>query len=378
MKNKPLRVLHVVGGMNRGGAETMIMNLYRKIDRNKIQFDFLYMKPGEHHYDQEIRALGGRILRINPPRKVGAIRHIWEIVSTIRKNGPFVAVHTHTLFHSGIVLLAAFLAGVNKRICHSHSTSNVGAHKFLRKVYFFIMKLMIKIFATDMIACGRDAGIYLFGKRALESGKVVIFPNAIDLKKYEILTDDDALRLRKLLDLPEEAIIIGHVGRFAEPKNHKFFVPLIEYVKTNSLNVCLVLVGDGKLRSSIQKLVEEKGLNEYIKFLGVREDIPELMNMFDVFVMPSLYEGLPVTLVEAQAAGTPCVVSDNITREVDMGLNLVEFVSLDSPVETWIEKIIEKAGKKCRDFDKIREVYKKRKYDVEITANDIMEIYLRN
>ncbi len=151
----------------------------------------------------------------------------------------------------------------------------------------------------------------------------------------------------------------------------------MEYVKVNSLNICLVLVGDGELRSSIQKLVEEKGLNKYIKFLGIREDIPELMNMFDVFVMPSLYEGLPVTLIEAQAAGTPCVVSDNVTREVDMGLNLVEFVPLDSPVETWIEKIIEKAGKKCRNLDKIREVYRKRKYDVDETVKDIMEIYLK-
>jgi len=378
MKVKPFRILHVVGGMDRGGAETMIMNLYRKVDRTKIQFDFLYMKPGQHHYDQEIRDLGGRILYINPPRKVGVIRHIYEIVSTIRKYGPFIAVHAHTLFHSGIVMCAAFLAGVGKRICHSHNTSDVGADKLLRKMYFNIMKTMIKIFATHMIACGRDAGAYLFGKRAVESGEVVVFPNAIDLKKYEILTYDDALRLRQSLGLPEEATIIGHVGRFAEQKNHKFFIPLMEYVKVNSLNICLVLVGDGELRSSIQKLVEEKGLNKYIKFLGIREDIPELMNMFDVFVMPSLYEGLPVTLIEAQAAGTPCIISDNITREVDMGLNLVEFVSLDSPVETWIDKIIEKAGKRCRDFDKIREVYKERKYDVEETAKDIMEIYLRN
>jgi len=377
LENEPLRVLHVVGGMDRDGAQTMVMNLYRKIDRTKIQFDFLCMKPGEHHYDQEIRALGGRILHINPPKKVGAIRHVCEIISVIRKHGPFVAVHAHTLFHSGIVAFAAFLAGVGKRICHSHSTNNERANTLFRKIYFRIMEITINLFATDMLACGHNAGAYLFGKRALKSGKVVVFPNAIDLKKYEVLTNDDILRLRRSFGLSEDTIIVGHVGRFTEPKNHKFFIPLMEYVKVNSLNMCLILVGDGELKDSIQKLVDEKGLNKYIKFLGVRQDIPELMNMFDVFVMPSLYEGLPVTLVEAQAAGTPCVVSDNVTREVDMGLNLVEFVPLDSPVETWIEKIIEKAGKKCRNLDKIREVYRKRKYDVDETVKDIMEIYLK-
>jgi len=377
LKNKPVRVLHVVGGMDRGGAETMIMNLYRKIDRSKIQFDFLCMKPGKHHYDQEIKDLGGRILYINPPRKVGIIRHIQEIVSAIREYGPFVAVHSHTLFHSGVVMLAAFLAGINKRVCHSHNTGNVGANKLQRRIYFNVMRVLIKIFATDMIACSRDAGVYLFGKRLLKKGKAVIFPNAIDLRKYERLTYDDTLYLRKSLDLPNDAIVIGHIGRFAQQKNHKFFIPLMEYVKVKDLNLYLVLVGDGELRKKIQALVKEKGLDKYIKFLGIREDIPELMNMFDVFVMPSLYEGLPVTLIEAQAAGTPCVVSNNITKEVDMGLNLIEFVSLNSPIEDWINKIIEKAGKKYRHFDKIREIYKERKYDVEETAKDIMEIYLR-
>ncbi len=377
MQDKPLRVLHVVGGMDRGGVETMVMNLYRKIDRTKIQFDFLCMKPGEHHYGQEIRDLGGRILRINPPRKVGIIRHIYEIISTIRRYGPFISIHSHTLFHSGIVMFAAFLAGVDQRICHSHSTSAVGSSKLSRKIYFNIMKILIKTFATDMIACSRDAGVYLFGKRALEADNVVVFPNAVDLRNYEKLTYDDALCLKKALDLPEDAIVIGHVGRFVKSKNHKFFITLMEYIKVNEINMRLVLVGDGELRNDIQNLIDEKGLSKYISFLGIREDIPELMNMFDVFVMPSLYEGLPVTLIEAQAAGTPCIVSDNVTGEVDMGLNLIEFIPLNVPIQTWVKKIIEKAGKKCRDFDKIKEIYKKRKYNVEETVKDIMGIYLR-
>lgn len=377
MEENPIRVLHVVGGMIRGGAETMVMNLYRKIDRDKIQFDFLCMIPGEHHYDQEIRQLGGRIIYINPPRKVGVIRHIWEIITVIHKYGPYAAVHAHTLFHGGIVAFAAFLAGVSKRICHSHSTNNERANKLSRKIYFQIMRLMIRTFCTDMLACGNDAGTYLFGKDAVESGKVTIIPNAIDLKKYETLTDDDALDLRNLLGLPEDALIIGHVGNFRKAKNHEFFIPLMQHVKSNSLNMRLILVGDGELRESIQKIVEDNGLNEYIRFLGVREDIPELMNMFDVFVMPSLYEGLPVSLIEAQAAGTPCVVSDSITREADMGLNLVEFLSLDTPIEIWVRKIIEKAKKKCRDINKIREIYRKKRYDVEETVKEIMEIYLR-
>lgn len=377
MQDNTLRVLHVIGGMDRGGAETMIMNLYRKIDRGKIQFDFLCMRKGKHHYDEEIKSLGGRIIYINSPQKVGIIKHIHEIISAICNNGPFAAVHAHTHFHTGIVSIAAFIAGVNKRICHSHSTSADIANIIFRKIYFSISRILIKMFATNMLACGYDAGIYLFGKHALESGKVIVLPNAIDLKEYEKLTEKDASQLKKILDLPQNSIIAGHVGRFSEPKNHKFFIPFLEYIKNNNINIYLLLVGDGELREDIQKLVDDKKLNGYVKMLGIREDIPDLMNMIDVFVMPSLYEGLPVTLVEAQAAGTPCVISDNITKEADMGLDLIDFVSLDSPLEIWIDKITEKAKNKLKDFKKIKEAYKERKYDIDETVKEIEKIYIR-
>ncbi|WAM33634.1 glycosyltransferase family 1 protein [Caldicellulosiruptor morganii] len=376
LQPKPLRVLHVVGGMDRGGAETMIMNFYRKIDRTKIQFDFLCMKRGEHHYDEEIRSLGGRIIHIDPPKSVGIIKHIYDMMRVMRKYGPFIAIHAHTQFHSGIVAFAAFLAGIRKRICHSHTTSDMSTNNILRRLYFRIMRVLIRIFATKMLACSNEAGAFLFGTSSMKSGNVFIFQNAIDLSKYELLSEKNAIELKHLLNLPIESIILGHVGRFSQPKNHKFLVQLMKYVKANSLNIFLVLVGDGELRRDIENIVKVEELNEYIKFLGIREDIPELMNMFDVFIMPSLYEGLPVVLVEAQAAGTPCIVSDRISREVDFGLNLIEFVSLDAPVEEWVDKIVKRAGTKLKNFSKIREAYKKRKFDVDEVVKEIEKIYM--
>lgn len=335
------RILHVVGGMDRGGAETMIMNLYRAIDRSNIQFDFLCMQQGKHHYDEEIEKMGGRIFYIKEPKERGVFGHILDMRNVMLKNGPFAAVHGHTNFHTGIIAIAAKMSNVKIRICHSHNTRESNNSKFFRRAYFALMKLLIQKYSTTMLACGVEAGEHLFGKRMLDRGSVEVFPNAINLEQFKIIPINEVNLLRKELNIPENAIVLGNIARFTEQKNHEFFIDFIKKLEQKDTEYRIVLVGEGILLEGFSNRINEMGLQSKVLFLGVRSDIPLLLNLFDVFIMPSLYEGLPVSIVEAQATGVPCLVSDTITEEVDMGLGLISYLNLKKSKDEWVNKIIE-------------------------------------
>lgn len=372
---RPSRVLHVLGGMDRGGAETMIMNYYRNIDRSIMQFDFLCMSDGEHHYDEEIRQLGGKIIHIRGAKEAGALGNIRDIKNAIQDYGPFAAVHAHTLHHAGLVLLAARFAGIKRRISHAHSTSSHNENKLYRKIYFGIMRWLIQKNATKLLACGEAAGRYLYGDKKYDDGEVIILPLALDLSLYRNLTYKDKIKKREELSIQEDTTVIGHVGRFAEPKNHMFFIPLVQELVRRTMDFKLVLVGDGLLRKEFEREVIDKGLEDQIMMLGIRSDIPELMNMFDVFVLPSLYEGLPVVLIEAQAAGLPCLISDTITTEVDMGLELVRHMSLDASFEEWSDSIkllvdIARPNHEAREL-----AFTTKGYDIRNSVNMLYELY---
>jgi len=361
--------------MARGGAETAIMNYYRYIDRGKVQFDFLTMVPGEHNYDAEIRKLGGNVFCINSPQRGHPIRHIKDLVSVMSHKGPFAAVHAHTLHHAGLVMLAARIAGIKKKICHSHNTSDVGANLIWRKTYFSIMKKLIKMYADQLLACGEDAGRYLFGKNVLKSGKVIILRNAIDMGPYKSLELTKRDMFRHKLGISQNTLVLGYVARFSYQKNHIFFVKLLKVIKSVREDVRLILVGDGELRSYIERRFAENGLSRDVMFLGVRSDIAQLMSTFDVFILPSLYEGLPVVLIEAQAAGTPCVVSSSVTKEADIGLGLIKFVDLSSDIMLWCEIILEQSCLRRPSNEIILTTFRERGYDAEVAADKLLAIY---
>lgn len=366
------RIIHVFGKMDCGGAETRTMEIYRKINREEVQFDFLTMKNGPGYYDSEIKKLGGNIYVISSPSKVGVLKHIKEIIEILKNRGPFYAVHAHTSYHAGIVCLAAYIAGVNVRIVHSRSASNPKTKGLSRKVYFILMRILIKLFSTHMIACGEEAGYFLYGKRAMRKGKVEIIRNAIDFERYKNLSFRN-IELRHQLNIDEDTIAIGHVGSFSPVKNHKFLINILKGLKEKQLNFKMILVGDGKLKSEIEKKVEEQGLSDFVLFLGIRSDIPELMSMFDILLLPSFYEGLPGVIVEAQAAGTPCIISDTVTKEVDAGLGLLDFLSINNP-QQWSELIVEKKVKKEKDKD-IEEIRKKLDDNGFTVENSIQRFY---
>lgn len=371
--NKSKRILHVVSAMHRGGAETMIMNLYRNIDRKKVQFDFIVHSDKKGDYDDEIMSLGGRIIKCKSLGSLGPIKYIKELSEIIKQNGPFQAIHSHTDFQGGFVALAAKKANISKRICHSHNTRWVANPNIKHKLQLTLFKEMIDKYATDYCACGVDSASFLFKKSKIDSNKITYLNNAIEVEKFNASIDYDYLR--KELNIKNDEMIIGHIGRFYEQKNHRYIVKIGRYLKNNNYKFKILLVGQGPLQQEIREMVNEYNLDENIKFLGVREDIPNLMKLFDVFLFPSFFEGLPVVLVEAQAAGLPCLISDSITKEVDMGVNLLNYLSIKDDIEKWIEEIKLIKDKQIPSYEERVLKIQKKGYEVKSNVDKILRLY---
>lgn len=315
--------------MNRGGAETLIMNLYRNIDRNKVQFDFLTCKEGV--FDTEIRKMGGMIHRIPYVSDVGHFKYIRELNSFFSKH-PYQIVHSHMDKMSGLVLRAAKKVKVPIRISHSHSTKSEG--NIIAKCYKWYIGNYILQNATHFFACSSQAAKWLFSRN---SARALYVKNAIESKKF-IFSSDIRNEVRRKMEISDRQLVIGHVGRFSIPKNHLFLIEIFKEVIKIYPESILILVGDGPLQSNIKYKVQEYDLEDKVKFLGSRDDVNQLLQAFDLFMFPSLYEGLPVTVIEAQASGLPCLISDRITEEVDIGSNLVNFITLSSK-KLWVENL---------------------------------------
>ncbi len=363
----PIRVLHVVGAMNRAGTETMLMNIYRNIDKSKVHFDFISYSQLDAHYDEEIKKLGGRVIRLSNTQSVK------EIFDVIKKYGPYEVVHSHTLFHCGIANVAAKLAGIKVRIAHAHTTSD-RSDTFIRRVYISLMRYVINIFSTHLLACSNEAGKYLFGERGLKKLKYMYFPNLIDYSKF-LKEPREEVNKFKIEEGLENSIVIGHIGRFIESKNHKFLLRVMKELIIKDNAIKLLLVGDGDLRPQIEQLAKKEGIYDNIRFVGIRDDIHTMLHSMDIFVFPSIYEGLGLVLLEAQASGLPCIVSEAIQPEGDLKLELVTKLSLDDGADVWADKIMDLAGKKEKNINKITTGFKKNGYLISAGTSKLINIY---
>lgn len=341
--NKPIRILHVLGTLNRGGAETMIMNIYRSIDRTKIQFDFMIHTDKECDYNDEIIKFGGKIY--NVPRYIGRnhfkYKKAWDSFFNIHPE--YKIVHGHMRSTASIYLKIAKKHGLIT-IAHSHSTSSRG-NKFEQLVKN-IMQFPIRYIADYLFACSDEAGKWLFGRNVLNKGNYKVIKNAIDIEKY---TFNEVKRneIRETLSI-EDKFVVGHVGSFTYPKNHKFLISVFYEVQKQYKDSILLLVGDGELRPYIQKQIDDLGINDKVKLTGVVANVNDYMQAMDVFVFPSLWEGLPVTVVEAQASGLQCFISDKVTEEVCI-TPCIKSISLNESVKNWAYKII--FSKKNRRYE---------------------------
>ncbi len=323
------RVLHIVGRMDRAGAETMLMNLYREIDRSRFQFDFVYFTNERCDFDDEIASLGGRIFRVKGGDSVSRFVNLWRML----REGDWSIVQSHTLFNAGLNLLAAQLAGVPHRIAHSHSTSDDNTESIVGRLYQRVMRWLLARVPTDYVACGKAAAEYLFPDRR----DVEIIPNAVDLSRFAEATGGAT---RSALAIPEQCMIILSVARFMPVKNHGWSVKVAEALRGSGINFQLLFVGNGPSHKAVSAQIEALRLEQHVKLLGLREDIPELMAAADVMLMPSFHEGFPVVLVESQAAGLPAVISSAISAEVDLDVGLVDSVSLDESADNWAKRIV--------------------------------------
>ncbi len=366
VKQQPIRVLNLFTIMDRGGAETMVMNYYRHIDRTKIQFDFLVHREQRGAYDDEIEALGGRIYRLCPIYPQNFARYKRDLRGFFQAHPEYKIIHSHMSELGYFAFSEAKRQGIPVRICHAHNAPHGFDMKMIMRTYF---KKRMMPYVTHLFMCGIDSGRWLYGKQ--NEDRFIMLNNAIDVQTYTY-DSNKRIEMRRQLNLTDD-LVIGHVGRFNPQKNHSFLIDIFAALLKKEPNAVLLLVGGGVGMSKMQEKVQELGIAEHVRFLGVRSDVADLMKAMDVFVFPSLYEGLGIALIEAQAAGLPCVVSDTIPHEAYL-TDLVDSESLSAPAEKWAEKILAKRAIPRTDR---RAEIAAHGFDITTEAVKLQEFYLK-
>ncbi len=367
---EPIRVLQIIGIVAGGGVEAVIMNYYEHIDRTKVQFDFIVHNDNKIDITQKVEAMGGKVYKVTPYYK-NPIAFMWDIYKVIKRHH-YRIVHSNMNTLSAFSLFAAWAAGAPVRILHNHSTSSPGETK--RNIMKFMLRPFARLFANHYLACSRLAGEWMYGRKMMDSGKVTIVNNAIDLKKYAFNPQKRNL-LRKELGLADE-FVIGHVGRFMFQKNHEFLIDVFAEAYKKNPHMALLLVGDGPLRPAMEEKVRKLGLTDHVKFLGLRNNVQDFYHVMDILVLPSHYEGLPVVGVEAQANGLPCLFSTKVTKETRL-THSAQFLDLEAGASMWAEEIIsikcernKKAGDELRQagFEIYKEAEKLVKFYIELST----------
>lgn len=361
-----IKVLHLVGVMNRAGLETFIMNMYRNIDKENYEFDFLCTLGIKGEYDEEIQNYGGKIFYMPLKTTGGVKRHVYnyrlmkkELRRYSTKYDVF-HIHNYHAFDSLIAAFPAVQAGFNKVIVHSHSTSaefHVGLHKLARPI---LNKLKI-----TKLACSKAAGMWLFGKDDIQ-----VISNGVDVQKYQF-NQRSRDKYRKMLSI-EADYVIGHVGRFEYVKNQKFLCKMLSVLINKIPRLKIVFVGDGCEKNKIEALCKEKDLIDHVLFLGSRDDVDKLYQAFDVFVLPSYFEGIPLSIIEAESSGLPCVLSNGVPKDVDIVPN-VYHEDIDN-MEAW-EKIIVFLQENTFDRTTNADMLIKAGYDIRNSCKKLQEIY---
>lgn len=360
------RILYVFDIMNRGGAETFTMNVFRNIDKNKFMFDFLCLNKNEGAYDDEIRKLGGKIIYVDGNANNKVFR-IHQIIKTLRKYN-YDTIHITVGFYSGIICYCSKRAGIKKIIVHSHSAGDENANNFFRKIYHYIMRKFIIVFSNYKLSCGYSAGLFLFGKDT----KFNIIYNSIDLDVFKN-NPSYSSEIKKKYKL-NNCIVIGEIARFSKVKNHMFFVNLAKYIKKQKINIKIMLVGDGPLKKYIMDEVNNNDLNDIFVFTGNTNEVYKYLNAIDVLVMPSLFEGFPMTVVESLACSTPCLLSDNISKEAAIIDDMILFLKLEDSEKKWIDNIYKLYNKKKKNFD-THSILLKKGFNIKSSVEALEKIY---
>lgn len=359
-----IRVLHIIGKMDRAGAETMLMNLYRHMDREIIQFDFITFTNQKGDYDDEILALGGKIFPIiaNNP-----FDRAIKLTQFLKKHPEYEVVHAHMLLNNAFHLLAAMNAGVQHRISHAHSSSN-GQVNIVKKIYEKWALTINRKVATYKIGCGKLAAEYLFGT----TKDVLLLNNAVNIDGISAIARESSNYINN--KFCDDGLKIIHVGRLTDVKNHQFSLEIAKELMKRQVRFTLYIIGRGSLQEKLHQQVVNEQLSHHVKFLGLRIDITELMASADYMILPSLHEGFPVVLVESQSVGLKAIVSNRVSSEVDLGLGLVHFLPISS-AEEWADCLLEEKSQ-IISKNEIANTLKSKGFDVNSNAQRLAELYI--
>lgn len=365
---KRLRVLRIIGECKTGGTETIALNYYKNLNHNAIAMDFLFYGDSLPRFDEALRENGDCVINVvdYTYNLIGSIKGIRDAV----KKGKYDIVHAQLNALYFFPLLGAYLGRAKIRIAANHSTANL-KYEFKKSILKYLIRPTSGLLATNYAACSEYAGKWCFGKHALENGQIKIIHNAIDLDKFDY---SDCTR-KKVRDENgwSNKFVIGHAGRFTEQKNHKFMLNIFLEVKKKCPNAMLVFIGEGHLMEAIQEKAKKMGIIDSIQFLGVRFDVNELLQGMDVFLFPSLYEGLGNVITEAQAVGLRCVVSDAVPKEVKL-TELVDYISLNEDPDVWADHIMRYCNgyeRRSRHTD-----LAKAGYEIKTAARDLENYYI--
>lgn len=360
------RLLCLVSSMNTGGAETFLMKLYRGLDHSLYQMDFCVNSTEKGFYDDEIRQMGGRLFYV-PPKRNGIKTFKIELKKVISENHYSNVMRVTSNALGFLDLKIAKDAGAAK--CIARSSNSNDAEGLKAKIAHFLGKVLYSKYVDVRIAPSDLAAIYTFGRKAYYNGEVNILRNGLDLNMYSF-NEDSRKSMRESLGINGNDVLVGHIGRFTVQKNHKFLLSVFSHFHSDFPNSRLLLVGEGELKKEIEDECRKIGIDDAVIFAGVRSDIPQLLAAMDVFLFPSLYEGMPNSVIEAQVSGLPCVISDTITREADI-TSCVSFLPITGSVELWSNRLKEVAHT-TRTIK--TDVIKQRGYDIHDVLSDFMEL----
>lgn len=360
MGNGPIRIAQVMGKMNGGGVESVVMNYYRHVNREAVQFDFFVDNDSLMLPREEIELLGGRVIDVTPYQN---LPRYWRELESLFKENSYRIVHSHLTALSVFPLGAAKSAGVPVRIAHAHNTGGKG--EYAKNAIRTMLRPFSNVYPTHRFACSRHAGEWLFGKNA----QFEVVYNAIELDRFTFDAEKRA-QIRADLGISEDTLVVGHVGRFMAQKNHDFLLDVFFQLHERKRNTRLLLVGEGNLKTRLEEKVRALHLDDCVSFVGQRDDIDRLYQAFDVFCLPSIYEGLGLVAIEGQRAGLPCFVSDCVPKEVDI-TGTVVFLPIDNP-NVWVNAI--SAIEPTKRLQVQNQAFSN--YDIEKAAHALQSKYL--
>lgn len=365
-----VRVLHMVGTMNCDGTQNMLMNLYRQIDRSKVQFDFLINAKEKCFFEDEIIAMGGKLFRIEKLKPSNTFSYIKQLDNFLAEHNDYQILHSHIASSSAINLTIARKHGLYA-IAHSHSTK--GESLSLSDLYVKLGSFPIRFCADHYFACSARAGVVRFGEKIVKGNKFDLLPNAIDIEKYKT-TPESREKINNQYDLNGK-FVVGHIGRFHPVKNHMFLLSVFEeLLKINEASILMLVGGGGEIYEPLRERIKASGLEDKVIFTGVTADVSQYLQVMDCFVFPSISEGLGIVAIEAECFGLPCFINENLPPELHINDNVFGISLAKSPKE-WAKVIIEKCDQKISEEIAKRNV-RNAGYDINVTAKLLEDFYI--